>query len=63
MVNKTQRLKLQTSSGLVEIDEMGYIILSKIEFLMDPDLSDTVFTHQVPKKLLTILERNKEKNI
>ena len=63
VVDKTQRLKLKTSNGLVEIDEMGYIILSKIEFLMDPDLSDTVFTHQIPKKLLNILERNKTEKL
>jgi len=60
VVNKTQRLKLQTNAGLVEIDEMGYIILSKIDFLMNPNLDDTVFMHQVPKKIQTILQRNKE---
>jgi hypothetical protein len=63
VVDKTQRLKLKTSNGLVEIDEMGYIILSKIEFLMDPNLNDTVFTHQIPKKVLKILERNKAENL
>ena len=60
VVNKTQRLKLQTSGGLVEIDEMGYIILSKIDFLMNPNLDDNVFMSQVPKKIQTILLRNKE---
>ena len=58
VVNKTQRLKLNTKDGLIEIDEMGYIILSKIEFLMQPNLNDTVFMHQIPKKVKTILERN-----
>ena len=60
VVDKTQRLKLNTKNGLVEIDEMGYIILSKIEFLMQPNLNDTVFMHQVPKKIQTILQRNKK---
>jgi hypothetical protein len=59
VVNKTQRLKLQTSNaGLVTIDELGYIILSKIEFLLNPDLNDSVFIHQIPKKTKDILNRN-----
>jgi hypothetical protein len=60
VVNKTQRLKLNTKDGLIEIDEMGYIILSKIEFLMQPNLKDNVFMHQLPKKVTTILERNRK---
>jgi len=63
VVNKTQKLKLQINGGLVEIDEMGYIILSKIEFLMQPNLSDTVFMHQVPAKIQTILQRNAKQNL
>ena len=62
VVNKTQRLKLKTNNGLIEIDEMGYIILSKIEFLMQPNLEDTVFMFQLPKKIQTILQRNKKLN-
>jgi hypothetical protein len=61
VVDKTQRLKLQTSAGLIEIDAMGYIILSKIEFLMgSAPVDDSVFMHQVPKKIQTILQRNKK---
>lgn len=60
VVDKTQRLKLKTSGGLVEIDEMGYIILSKIDFIMNPNLEDNVFMHQLPIKIQTILKRNKE---
>ena len=60
VVDKTQRLKLNTNNGLVEIDEMGYIILSKIEFLMQPNLKDAVFMHQLPKKVKTILEINQK---
>lgn len=59
VVDKTQRLRLKTSSGLVEIDEMGYIILSKIEFLIDPNLNDSVFMHQLPERIKTMLKRNK----
>jgi len=59
VVDKTQRLKLKTTEGnFVEIDEMGYIILSKIDFIMNPNLTDTVFTGQLPKKVLEILQRN-----
>lgn len=59
VVDKTQRLKLKTTEGnFVEIDEMGYIILSKIDFIMNPNLKDTVFTGQLPKKVRDILERN-----
>ena len=60
VVDKTQRLKLKTSGGLVEIDEIGYIILSKIDFIMNPNLEDNVFMHQLPIKIQTILKRNKE---
>ena len=61
VVNKTQRLQLQSSEGLVTIDEMGYIILSKIEFLMNPNLEDNVFMSQMPAKVKKILELNKLK--
>ena len=59
VVNKTQQLKLKTKAGLIEIDQMGYIILSKIEFLMNPNLDDSVFMHQIPKAIQVILTRNK----
>lgn len=59
VVNKTQRLKLQTSNnGLVEIDELGYIILSKIEFLLNPNVNDDVFISQLPKDTIEIIKRN-----
>ena len=59
VVDKTQRLKLKTTEGnFVEIDEMGYIILSKIDFIMNPNLKDKVFTGQLPKNVRDILERN-----
>jgi hypothetical protein len=59
VVNKTQKLKLNSKEGLVEIDEMGYIILSKIEFLLNPNLQDNVFVDQLPKKHVDILKRSK----
>ena len=58
VVNKTQALKLKTKQGLVQIDELGYIILSKIEFVLNPNLKDNVFMSQIPKKMKDILERN-----
>lgn len=59
VVDKTQKLRLNSKDGLVEIDEMGYIILSKIEFLLNPNLEDNVFMNQLPKKHVDILKRLK----
>ena len=59
VVNKTQRLKLKgPDGGLVEIDQMGYVILSKIDFLLNPDINDNVFMSQLPKKTIDILNFN-----
>tara|TARA_B110000495_G_scaffold82753_1_gene71193 strand:- start:61 stop:768 length:708 start_codon:yes stop_codon:yes gene_type:complete len=59
VVNKTQRLKLKgPDGGLVEIDQMGYVILSKIDFLLNPNVDDGVFMHQLPPKTCKVLQRN-----
>ena len=59
VVTKTQRLKLNLEEyGAVEIDELGYIILSKIEFLLNPKMDDNVFVGQVPPHARKIIERN-----
>ena len=60
VVNKTQKIKIQNGNKLIEIDQMGYIILSKIDFLLNPNLEDNVFMHQMPKRIQTILKRNAE---
>lgn len=61
VVNKAQRLKLNIEGTTIIIDEMGYIILSKIEFLLNPNLTDNVFTHQLPSDVLKILQINQLK--
>tara|TARA_R110002051_G_scaffold106272_7_gene179391 strand:+ start:63 stop:782 length:720 start_codon:yes stop_codon:yes gene_type:complete len=58
VVNKTQNLTLKHNECIIKIDRMGYIILSKIEFLLNPNLKDNVFMHQLPKRIQTILQRN-----
>jgi len=59
VVNKTQQLRIRDSHGsIIVIDQLGYIILSKIEFLLRPNLNDTVFTNQLPKETLDILKIN-----
>jgi hypothetical protein len=59
VVSKTQRLKLKTSNaGLINIDELGYIILSKIEFLLNPNPDDNVFMSQIPESTREIIKIN-----
>ena len=61
VVDKIQKLRLKQGDGLITIDEMGYVILSKIEFLINPNLDDNVFMHQLPAKVAKVLELNKLK--
>ena len=61
VVDKIQKLRLKQGDGLITIDEMGYVILSKIEFLINPNLDDNVFMHQLPAKVTKVLELNKLK--
>ena len=49
-----------THGGSVEIDELGFIILSKINFLLEPNLDDEVFVNQIPKDIVEKLKRNRE---
>ena len=59
VVNKTKRLRIKDKDGnVIEIDSMGYIILSKIDFLLNPNLNDNVFMQQLPNTIKEILKRN-----
>lgn len=49
-----------THGGSVEIDELGFIILSKINFLLEPNLDDEVFVNQMPRGIVEKLKRNRE---
>ena len=61
VVNKnhgiTDAPKIDTAGGPVQIDPVGYQIISKINFLLNPNLKDTEFTSQVPKSTMEILQR------
>jgi len=61
VVQRTKGLTVTdpTHGGTVDIDQLGFIILSKINYLMDPNLKDNVFTQQMPKRILDVLKRNK----
>lgn len=45
--------------GTVKLDSKGLTIISKIGFLLNPNLNDKTFLDQLPKKVHEILMRNK----
>lgn len=44
--------------GKYQVDSLIYTVLSKVMYLMDPDMNDQVFTRQIPERHMEILERN-----
>ena len=61
IVNKnhgiTDMPRIDTPAGPVQIDPVGYQIISKINFLLNPNLNDGEVTRQIPKSTLDILKR------
>lgn len=61
VVNKnhgiTDMPKIDTPAGPVQIDPVGYQIISKINFLLNPNLNDSIVTKQIPASTLEILKR------
>lgn len=60
VVNKLNTIKMKNRFGNeVKLDPLGYEILSKINFLLDPNLDDKGFVRQIPKETYEILKRNR----
>jgi hypothetical protein len=57
VVNKTMYSKIDTASGPVTIDPIGYQIIAKVSFLLNPNLNDHTFMQQIPDKTKEILKR------
>lgn len=54
---KKSSLLVKTAAGSVELDTKGYEVLSKIAFLLNPNLKDKTFMDQVPEETRQILRR------
>ena len=53
----TENLIIMTESGEIKIDEIMQSILGKVSFLLHPNMSDDIFTKQLPKDILAKLEQ------
>ena len=54
---KKSSLLVKTAAGSVELDPKGFEVLSKIAFLLNPNLKDKTFMDQVPEETRQILRR------
>ena len=54
---------IKTKIGLVELDEKLLEILSKINFLVNPNINDTVFTSQIPEWLSKTIKDEREAGV
>lgn len=54
---KLEKLKMtiDTEIGSMEVDEVTMTILAKVNFLANPNIHDSVFMNQLPKKLKKLL--------
>lgn len=49
------KMSMDSEAGILELDETTMTILAKINFLMNPNISDDVFMNQLPEDLKKVL--------
>lgn len=54
------KMTISTKVGTIELQEKELEIMGKIGFLLSPDISDTVFFHQLPEDLQDVLKAEVE---
>jgi len=54
---------IKTKIGIVELDEKLLEILAKINFLINPNMADTVFTSQLPEWLTKTMKAEREAGV
>ena len=54
---------IKTSIGIVELDEKLLEILAKINFLIKPNMTDTIFTSQLPEWLSKTIKAEEETGV
>ena len=60
---RPRKKSIKTKIGLVELDEMLLHILAKINFLLYPTMTDTVFTSQLPEWLSKTIKAEEETGV
>ena len=60
---RPRKKSIKTKIGLVELDEMLLHILAKINFLLYPTMTDTVFTSQLPEWLTKTMMAEREAGV
>jgi hypothetical protein len=53
-------MSIDTEIGILELDETTITILAKINFLMNPNVNDSVFMNQLPDKTKKLLIAEKD---
>jgi hypothetical protein len=57
---KFMSMSIDTEIGILELDETTITILAKINFLMNPNVNDSVFMNQLPDKTKKLLIAEKD---
>ena len=60
---RPRKKAIKTKIGLVELDEKLLEILAKINYLLNPDVNDTILTGQLPEWLLKTLTDEREAGV
>ena len=60
---KPRKKGIKTKIGIVELDEKLLEILAKINFLINPNMTDTVFTSQLPEWLTKTMKAEREAGV
>ena len=60
---RPRKKAIKTKIGLVELDEMLLQILAKINYLLNPNISDTILTGQLPEWLLKTITDEREAGV
>ena len=60
---RPRKKAIKTKIGLVELDEKLLEILAKINYLLNPDVDDTILTGQLPEWLLKTLTDEREAGV
>tara|TARA_Y100000310_G_scaffold14308_1_gene14506 strand:+ start:2173 stop:2838 length:666 start_codon:yes stop_codon:yes gene_type:complete len=60
---RPRKKAIKTKIGLVELDEMLLQILAKINYLLNPNINDSILTGQLPEWLLKTLTSEREAGV
>lgn len=60
---KLLKMSIETDIGVLELDESTMTILAKINFLMNPNVTDSVFMNQLPDDLQKILKDEAKESV